>query len=453
MSTTFGDELAPELQWSPEAESGLVGGLLIDANTFDQVADIVTAEHFLDETLGQVFAEVAAMVLSGKPVDVVTVFYSLQTSGKSGLVDLPYLHDLTMSAAMPRLMRRYAELVADKALARRFAVAAGEVHHLAFDASPVRERIGAAQAKLEALQLGATKSSPQPVERFVVGLLDRLQDLADGKVEPGIPTRIPGLDRLLGGGLKPGRQMILAARPSVGKSSLSEQLCINLAMDGHAAAMFSQEMTCQEMTDRAAANIGHIDMGRLQTGRLDKDEWRRMTEAVERMRGLPLFFDEQPSLTLQDIAAKARVLKRRHDLKLLVVDYIQLCGTTNPKLSRHHQLEEISRGLKSLAKTLGITILTLSQLNREVEKRTSGRPIMADLKESGAIEEDADTVLLMWRHRLDEHSALIGLDVPKNRQGRTGEVPLNFRGAYQLWEESAESLSTARKTASLGMSL
>ena len=282
--------------------------------------------------------------------------------------------------------------------------------------------------------------------------MDRINAMSAGQVEPGIPTLIPRLDELLGGGLKPGKQMILAARPSVGKSSLAQQLCLNVAGQGYAAAMFSQEMTCQEMTDRAIANLGRLGMGRIQTGKLvdQDDDWGRLAEAVEKMRGMPLFFDEQPVLTLQEIAAKARILKRRHDLKLLVIDYIQLCGTTNPKLSRHHQLEELSRGLKSLAKSLDVTILTLSQLNREVEKRTSGRPMMADLKESGAIEEDADVVMLMWRHQQHESHTLVGMEMPKNRQGRTGEVALHFSGSVQRWGESTESLAQQQKRSSGG---
>lgn len=447
------NEMPRELPWSPEAEASLVGLLLNDCDMYDQVADILSPDHFHDQATGLVYDTIGCMVVAGKPADVITVHDALVAAKQDNGIDLRWLHELTMASGTARLARRYAELIVEKALARRFVLAAGEVHQLAFDTAPVHDRIGAAQAKLEGLQQSSTKSTPQPVQNFVVGMLDRVQALSDGTIDPGIPTRIPGLDRILGGGLKPGRQMILAARPSVGKSSLSEQLCINLAMQGHAAAMLSQEMTGQEMTDRAVANIGRIDMGRLQSGKLEDEEWSRLVEATERMRDLPLFFDEQPALTLQDIAAKARTLKRKHDIKLLVIDYIQLCGTNNPKLSRHHQLEEISRGLKALAKSLGITILTLSQLNRDVEKRTSNRPAMSDLKESGAIEEDADVVMLMWRHRVGHHSNLIGLDIPKNRQGRTGEVPLCFQGAYQVWGESTESLDAPKKQHSYGKDL
>lgn len=196
-----------------------------------------------------------------------------------------------------------------------------------------------------------------------------------------------------------------------------------------------------ELTDRAVANLGRVALDGIATGKLDPDQWSRVTDAVENVRDLPLFFDEQPAMSLGDIVAKARALKRKHGLKLLAIDYLQLCSSGKSGDSRHHQIEEISRGLKSLAKQLDITIVTLSQLNREVEKRTSGRPVLSDLKESGAIEEDADAVLMLWRHQVGQSGNVIGCAVPKNRQGRVGEFALHFEGAYQRWTESTESLA------------
>ncbi len=434
----------PELPWSPEAEAGVVGAVLMKNDLLDQVADIIRADHFHDPAIGRVFDALAQMIFAGKPADSITVMERLRQSSKDGGIDLQWLVGLEHGASTaPRLVRRYAEIIAEKSVSRRFASAADEVRALANEPGPVLDRIGMAQAKLETLQESSTKSDPQPIENFVSGMLDHLQDLADGKVEPGIPTRIPGVDRLMSGGLKPGKQIIQAARPSVGKSSLAEQVALNVSMQGHTAAMFSMEMTCKEMTNRAVANIGRIELDHIEDGKLTDEEWGRLAEATEKLKNLPLFFDEQPALTLQDIAAKARKLKRRHNLKLLVIDYIQLCGTTNPKLSRHHQLEEISRGLKSLAKQLEITILTLSQLNRDIEKRTNGRPVLSDLKESGAIEEDADVVMLLWCEQERSDSSLMGLDLAKNRQGKKGIVPLQFEGHFQRWRESTQQISTA----------
>jgi replicative DNA helicase len=376
----------------------------------------------------------------------VTVFDQLQASGRGDGVDLAMLNDMAQFVPSASNLRRYAEIVAERALMRSLMRAADEVKAIACDTSmPVLARLDKAQGMLQALQVKKARQMPTVIADTIVGLLDRVERLAEGSTLPGIPTGIPSLDQMLGGGFKPGKQVIIAARPSVGKSSLAEQLCINLARAGHPAAMFSQEMGKDELADRAVANIGRIALDRLLSGQLEQHEWSRLTEAIEVMRCLPLHFDDQPALTLSDISAKARMLKRQHGIKLIVVDYLQLCAAGKATDNRHHQIEEMSRGLKNLARELDITIVTLSQLNREVEKRTSGRPILSDLKESGAIEEDADVVILLSRYSTCPQGAdVIACDVPKNRQGRVGELALSFEGRYQHWQESTVPLQAKK---------
>lgn len=437
-------EFQPDsLPWSPEAESSVLGALLLDNGSWDRVGDILISSQFFDERNGRVFTAVASLINSCKPADVITVFEHLQTTGQSNGIDLMFVHELSTASSSSHAIRRYAEIIAERSLMRSLMAAADDVKAIAVaTGTPVAERLDKAQARLQELQVHRSRSMPVPIQDFVVNLLDHITDMNDGKVAPGIPTRIPTLDRMLGGGLKPGKQIILAARPSVGKSSLGEQICINLAMDGHAAAMFSQEMPGSELTERAVANIGCIALDRLSTGKLEDGEWTRLTEAIDTMRTLPLHFDDQPALTLMDISAKARMLKRQHDVKLIVIDYLQLCSSGKPGDSRHHQIEAMSRGLKNLARQLDITIITLSQLNRDVEKRTTGRAVLSDLKESGAIEEDADVVILLNKHGDNQDgSRSIACDVPKNRQGRTGELGLHFDGAHQRWTESAQPLT------------
>lgn len=426
---------------SMESEYGVLASLLIDNESFDRVADLVQSGDFYDDRNSAIFAAIAALVQSGKHADIITTLSQMQSMGLS-VVTLMDLARIEQAAPSARQARQYAQVVSDHALARRLQAAANEAVTASMDASlTVFERVAQAQGVLEGVSARKAASQPQPIENFVAGMLDRVQALADGTVQPGIPTRIPTLDRMLGGGITPKKLMVIAARPSVGKSSIAEQICLNLALDGHGAAMLSMEMPEQEMTDRAAGNLGRVDLDHLKTGKLEDGEWSRFSEAVERMRGLPLYFDFQSAMTLQDIASKARWLKRKYNIKLLVVDYLQLCASAKPKESRHHQIEEISRGLKNLAGQLDITIIELSQFSREVEKRASGRPILADLKESGAIEEDADVVALMWRHAIGQGSNTIGIDVAKNRQGRIGEFAMNFEGRYQRWTESTEPLN------------
>lgn len=275
------------------------------------------------------------------------------------------------------------------------------------------------------------------VGELVVDLVDRLNALADGAKAPGIRTRIPTLDMLLGGGLKEGKQIVLAARPSVGKSALAMELAYAVASQGFAAAFMSQEMEAYELVDRLTARIGAIDLDGMSTGKLSDSEWSCLTDALEQYLAMPLHIDDQPGLSLSDIQAKARKLKREHDIKLLVIDYLQLCAPSDAKASRHHQIEEISRGLKVLAKQLGLTTLILSQLSREVEKRPGGRPTLADLKESGAIEEDADTVILLSADGQRENGDIVvHAELAKNRGGKNGFVKLAFTGRHQRFVET-----------------
>lgn len=436
------EEAIQAIPWAPEAEACVLGALFFDASAWDQIGDILTAEQFFADAHRRIFNAIGAMVLACKPVDIVTVYEHLLTAGQGDGIDLPALNDIAQSVSGVHAMRRHAEIVAEKALMRGLMAAADDVRTIAVTAgTPVLERLDKAQSRLQELQVHRRRSMPVPVQDMMVGFLDHLSDLSEGRVDPGIPTRIPALDRMLGGGLMGGKQIVLAARPSIGKSSLAEQICLNLAKDGHAAAFLSQEMTNAELLQRAIANAGRIDLGRLITGKLLDDEWGRVTEAVELMQSLPLHFDDQPALSLMDIAAKARMLKRQHNIKLLVIDYLQLCSSARADRNRHHEIEEISRGTKALSKQLGITVLLLSQLSREVEKRTSGRPQLSDLKESGAIEEDADVVMLLSRNtKRPDGTQLICCDVPKNRQGRTGEIPLHFEGDVQSWSQSTEPL-------------
>lgn len=404
--------------------------------------DTLNADQFFDFRNGRIFTAIGGLIAASKPADVVTVYEELQASGMGEGIDLPMLNQIAQYVPSASNLRQYVQIVSDRALMRCLMRAADEVKNIAAETSiPVAARLDKAQGVLQALQVKKARQMPTVIADTIIGLLDRVERLADGTALPGIPTGISTLYHLLGGGFKPGKQVIIAARPSVGKSSLAEQLCINLARAGHPAAMFSQEMGKEELADRAAANIGRIALDRLLSGQLQPSEWARLTEAVEVMRNLPLHFDDQPALTLFDISAKARMLKRRYGIKLIAVDYLQLCAAGKATDSRHHQIEEMSRGLKNLARELEITIVTLSQLNREVEKRTNGRPILSDLKESGAIEEDADVVILLSRYSTTpEGMNVIACDVPKNRQGRVGEIALSFEGMYQRWQESSVSL-------------
>lgn len=251
----------------------------------------------------------------------------------------------------------------------------------------------------------------------------------------------------MGGGIKPGRVIVLAARTSVGKTSLATQLLLHVAAQGQTVLMLSQEMTAPELTDRIASHLGRVNLDRFGTGRLE-DHWSSVVEVAHRVKDLPVFIDEQPALTLLDVRAKAKHMQRRSGgLALIVVDYLQLCsaGVGAEAKHRHHQIEAISRGLKELAKETGACVLLLSQLNRAGE---GNEPELHHLKESGAIEEDADVVVLLhpWGNETDGAKTVL-VKVGKNRGGRRGRFALSFDGRVQTWSPSSADVSPRRGTA------
>lgn len=430
----------PEIEtvpWSVESESSVLGALLQDNAAWDRVGDLLTDSDFYDHAHRMIFGAIGGLITATKPADVVTVYDRLG-EGAEGVGGLAYLNSLAMYVPSASNCRRYAEIVREKSLMRALIAKADIVRGLATQPGlPVSERLDRSVAELQSLQVGGGRSMPTSIQASVAGMLDRVQAAADGTSTLGIPTCFPLLDRMLGGGLKGGKQIIIAARPSIGKSSLAEQICLNAATAGHPAAIFSQEMGKDELTDRAVSNLGRVSLDGIISGQMDREAWTRLTEGIERLRNLPLYLDDQPALTLYDIAAKARMLKRQHGVKVIAIDYLQLCASGKDADSRHHQIEQLSRGIKNLARQLDVCFLSLSQLNREVEKRTSGRPILSDLKESGSIEEDADVVMLLSRASVEPNGfQIINCDVPKNRQGKVGGVTLGFDGAHQQWHET-----------------
>lgn len=434
---------ASVLPWSPESESAVLGALMLNPAVWDAVGDVLEPKHFFAQTNGRIYSAIGALVVAGKPCDLVSVLAHLQTTGKAEDIDLPTLNDIAQMALSVGSARRYAEVIAERALMRGLLEAANEVRDIAVEPGlTVGERLDKAQAKLQAVAINRGSQLPVPVGDMAVDLAQRVESLNRGDIEPGISTGIPSLNKRLNGGFRPGKLVILAARPAVGKSSLAMQLCVNLAQAGHGAAFLSLEMPKADLMDRIGSNVGQILLDNIITGNLRDCEWPRMTEAVERLRQMPLYLDDQPALTLTDISAKARALVRQHGIKLLVLDYIQLCGSRKTQDKRHHQIEEISRGLKTLAKQLGITVLALSQLSRGLEARIGGKPQLSDLKESGAIEEDADVVMLLSLNHINDFGGkVVEADFAKNRQGRIGSAALSFDGGFQHWTDSGEPLS------------
>lgn len=432
------DDIKTTQPWSAEAEQAVLASVMLDAEAYER-AQPLQAGQFHHAAHRRIWEALGQLVAAHEPTDVLSVMGRMGRAAEQ-IGGLNYLHAVSVSVPSSRNVRRYADIVREHATRRDLIEAADEALEAARSGEPVPEileRIGSLMAGLQRQQ---SRKAPRRLGEIVAQRTEHYQALQDGAAVAGWPTHMPTLDRALAGGLRPGKLYFIGARPAVGKSSFSAQLLLTLASDGHPGLMLSQEMAGEEVADRAVANRGRIEYGRLQSGQLDDEDWCRAVEMLEGMRDLPVWVDDQGALTLADIRSKVRSIP---GLQVLVLDYLQLCSrsSTSSASNRNSEIEEISRGLKALAMELGLAVICLSQLNRQVEQRAGQRPVLADLRDSGSIEQDADAVLMLWPGRdAGDGCKLVGLGIAKNRQGRCMDMVLNFRGAVQRWEESTESL-------------
>ena len=454
----FGPELdAPVAQLrvpphSIESESAVLGGLLLDNAAWDRVADLLVDADFYRYEHRLTFSAIATLVNSNRPADVVTVFEHLQAIGKATEAGgLPYLQSLAQYVPSGANIRRYAELVRERAILRKLVAVSDEIAGKAFNTEgrEVSDILDDAQQKmLEVGEDGARmKQGFQTMDTLVVRLLDRIQDMSDKPADaiPGVPTGFGDLDRMTTG-LHAGDLVVLAARPSMGKTALAINIAEHIALkEGLPVAVFSMEMGADQLTTRIAGSIGRINQSSLRNGRLDDDEWPRLTTAVETLRNIPLHINETGGLTISELRADARRLARQcGKLGLIVVDYLQLMSVPSSMSTENRAtaVGDISRGLKLLAKDLQCPVIALSQLNRSVEARNDKRPLMSDLRESGAIEQDADVIVFIYRDEYYTKQAckepgVAEIIVAKQRSGPTGTVKLAFLGNLSRFESLA----------------
>lgn len=432
---------ASALPWSCEAEQSVLGGILLDNEAFWRVADLLNLQDFFDCRHADIYGAIGRLIGSNKPADVVTVFDALPEAKREEIGGLAYLGQLAACVPSASNIRRYAEIVRERSMQRALMQTADEALAVARSEGKFEDKADRIGSLFATVRDAGQRSKPLFVGDLMAQRVDHYNALAEGSVTPGISTGLPGLDMALGGGMWPGKVIVLAARPGVGKTSLAQQILLHAAEAGHTGLLLSQEMERTELVDRAVANLGSIGYGRLLTGKMSNPEWQRLGPAVDRLSALPFAIDDQAALTLHDIRTKAFAIK---GLRLLAIDYVQLCAAPKgaPRnLTRNDVLTEISRGIKALAKDLGLTVLLLSQLNRDVEKRSSPEPTLADLRESGAIEQDADVIAFLWRVREYDSHRLIACSLPKNRQAPPGaKLGLDFEGHYQRWRDSAEKV-------------
>jgi replicative DNA helicase len=425
---------------SLEAESSVLGGLLLDNGAWDRVGDLLVDGDFYRYEHKLIYSAIGGLINATRPADVITVFEALQSQGKAEEIGgLPYLNSLAQYVPSAANIRRYAEIVRERAILRKLITASDEIATSAFNPQgrPVDKVLDEAEQKIFHIgEEGARmKRGFQAMDTLVVDLLDRVQEMADNPNDiTGVPTGFIDLDRMTSG-LQAGDMVVLAARPSMGKTAFAVNIAEHVALnEGLPVAIFSMEMGAAQLALRMLSSVGRLDQQRLRTGRLLDDDWPRLTSAIQKMHEAPLYIDETPALNAAELRARARRMARQFGgtLGLVVVDYLQLMsGSSGSDENRATELGEISRGLKALAKELQCPVMALSQLNRSVESRNDKRPLMSDLRESGAIEQDADVIMFIYRDEYYTKEAckepgVAELIIAKQRNGPVGTVKLTF---------------------------
>ena len=421
-----------------EVEQDLLGALMAHAGAIERIEADLQPAHFYRAEHQAIYAAIARLANQGRSCDSLAVVDVLEQSGQIEQAGgLSAVVDLERMSASPANVRRHAEIVIERAMARQLAAAADEIVAIADDAAPVKERIDAAQKRIMALSDTATLGVREP--QLVGDLMPKYLAVVGERWERkggGISTGFPDLDRRLGGGLAEGALVILAGRPSMGKTALALQVAYNVADHGSTALVCSQEMQDTQLIDRAVSFVGRVPLAALLTGEgLTADDHDKYRAALSRISAAPLFLDEQGALKPADVRRKARKVKSKRGLSVLVIDYLQLMVGDKDGENRTREVTQITQDLKALAKELSCCVIALSQLNRQVESRPNKRPIMSDLRESGSIEQDADVILAPYRDEYynadSRYQGLAELLVLKNRQGASGGfVPMSFQGEY-----------------------
>ena len=452
-----GDSQVASLRVPPhsiEAESSVLGGLLLDNGAWDRVGDLLVDSDFYRHEHRLIYSAIGALINASKPADVITVNEQLQNQGKAEeMGGLGYLNSLAQYVPSASNIRRYAEIVRERSILRKLVSASDEIATNAFNpqGKAIDRILDEAEQKIFNIgeEGSRMKQGFQSMDTLVVELMDRVQEMADNPNDiTGVPTGFYDLDRMTSG-LQPGDLVVLAARPSMGKTAFAINIAEHVALnEGLPVAVFSMEMGASQLAVRVVGSIGRIDQGHLRTGKLGDDEWPRLTEAIEKLRTVSLHIDETPGLTPSELRANARRLARQcGKLGLIVVDYLQLMSGSGGSSgdNRATELGEISRGLKMLAKELQCPVIALSQLNRSVEQRTDKRPMMSDLRESGAIEQDADIIMFIYRddyyNKDSKDPGVAEIIIGKQRNGPTGTVRLTFLKNLTRFESLASGLS------------
>ena len=442
-----GTQTAESLRLPPhsvEAEQSILGGLMLDNSGWDRIADLLHSGDFYRRDHQLIFEAIGTLSEKSVPSDAVTVSEHLEK--RSQLDDaggLAYIASLARDTPSAANIKAYAEIVRERSMLRELIRVGGEIAGSAHanDGRGAVDLVDEAERMVfEIAERGQRAGSGFiGLRKILPGVIDRLDELShsDGDIT-GVATGFQKFDALTAG-LHGGELIIIAGRPSMGKTTLAMNIAENAAIAGKVpTAIFSMEMSAEQLAFRMIGSIGRVNQSNLRTGRFSDEDWTRINSAVALMSQAPIFIDDTPALSPTEIRARSRRLKREHGLGLIVVDYLQLMGIFGTRENRATEISEISRALKALAKELNVPIVALSQLNRGVEQRTDKRPVMSDLRESGAIEQDADLIAFIYREEVYDpetpRKGVADIIIAKQRNGPIGDFHLTFLGEYTRFE-------------------
>ncbi|MGZ4590495.1 MAG: replicative DNA helicase [Actinomycetes bacterium] len=428
------------------AEQSVLGGMLLSKDAIADVVEVVRGHDFYRPAHELVYEAVLDLYGRGEPADAVTVSAELQKRGELARVGgAPYLHTLISSVPTAANAGYYGRIVRETAILRRLIEAGTKIVQMGYTGDgDADEIVDAAQAEVYAVTDKRTSEDYVPLSAVMEGTLDEIEAIGSrGGEMVGVPTGFQDFDELTNG-LHPGQMIVVAARPAVGKSTLGLDIARAAAIKNNmTTCVFSLEMSRNEITMRLLSAEARVALHHMRTGKLTDDDWTRLARRMGEVSNAPLFIDDSPNMSMMEIRAKCRRLKQRHDLKLVIIDYLQLMSSGKRVESRQQEVSEFSRAIKLLAKELEVPVIAISQLNRGSEQRTDKKPQMSDLRESGSIEQDADMVILLHREELYERESPRAGEadfiVAKHRNGPTATITVAFQGHYSRFVDMAQN--------------
>ncbi|MBK6958349.1 MAG: replicative DNA helicase [Nitrosomonas sp.] len=447
------DQLVDSYKTPPhsiESEQSVLGGLMLDNHAWEKVADVITDSDFYRQDHRLIYHHICKLIEHNKPADVITVAESLEISAELQKIGgLAYIGAIVQNTPSAANIKRYAEIVRERSIMRNLAQIGVQITDSAYNPAgrSAADLLDEAEKKVfEIAEEGARGKEGfmdiQPLLKQVVERIELLYSQDNPSNVTGIASGFHDLDQKTSG-FQPGDLIIVAGRPSMGKTAFSLNIAEHVALElNKPVAVFSMEMGGAQLAMRMLGSVGKLDQHKVRTGRLEDADWPKLTHALGKLNEAPIFIDESAALNALELRARARRLYRQHgELGLIVVDYLQLMSSSSQGENRATEISEISRALKGLAKELKVPVIALSQLNRSLEQRPNKRPVMSDLRESGAIEQDADVILFIYRDEVynpdSPDKGIAEIIIGKQRNGPIGKVDLTFLGEYTRFESHA----------------